>query len=128
MGSGSSLFLFCNMWKCPECGKEYEVQPKWCGCTPFPMGDSGVSYYLRSPKEDGLAEIRQIGMTDYQRMLNRIQNPKFREHSNFDIGFNGGFELVEQDFSPGVETLDHYNEKIVDLTPEQFQAFISLLD
>jgi len=50
-------------YKCPKCGKAYEVPPKWCPCEPYPaMQDRFWIEDKASGKKTDISEKAYLGL------------------------------------------------------------------
>ncbi len=66
-------------YTCPDCGKQYPLPPKWCGCIPYPMHEDTLFWKISGEYTDveiteaEFSEFKEYGTeedTDYR--LSRI--------------------------------------------------------
>lgn len=110
-----------HSYTCPLCGKIYDIQPKWCPCTPYPMTTPEERYYLAQVGDDmpedwisnqysplsefHFEELMELSHGDYSacmEIIKRIEIPEMQTR----------FCLIRENFESFVETTDVYLKNV----------------
>lgn len=133
-------------WTCPSCGRAYDVEPKWCGCRPYPLGTPSVSWFVfaLSAAEDANLPFELTRAT----LIARLDGPDLwheelepppkdqvarRAHQLMQgatsqrahpAGSTTGWVLIRERCEPHVEALDQSSLTVVDLSEEEYAEFL----
>ena len=129
-------------YRCPSCGVDYEVPPKWCPCTPYPTDRPTTTWRLidlttDTPPIVALVELRPWRTTPGEPpqlvpaddLLGLLEWHLQHNPACAALADSGtGYALVAETASVGVETADEVHTSAVDLTLEEYQRLRSLVE
>lgn len=123
-------------YKCPKCGKVYEVPPKWCPCEPYPSpedvyllvdGSSGDELKLTEEQYKRFFKI-----LDEKGLVKNVGEDPFYDvrYERTDDLKGTGYELVVifDRTTPGCAVHeDSFPRAPIPLTSDEYQEFVALL-
>jgi hypothetical protein len=121
-------------YKCPKCGKVYDVPPKWCPCEPYPamqdrfwLEDKAVGGRTEISEKDFLAVVRDM----FERKVLGTDWPETHEQALRSDGVEDtGYSIVRMIDDVTVDsevTEDSFPEIRVPLTKEEYESALGKL-